>query len=124
MYARKVLVTLAALAIAATSTVVPLSLSSSAATVPLLGSYDGAANTSGASSFSGETGTTGSVYSDYAAGENETWTEWNNTIAWLLPQLKGHLGSSRLELSVPLASGGYSSQAAALAAFAANPATF
>ena len=102
----------------------PLAASSSASTVPLLGSYDGAANTSGASSFASETGTTTSIYSDYAAGENETWADWNNTIAWLIPQLKGKLGSSRLELSVPLASGGYSSQAAALAAFAANPSTY
>src|SRR6202044_2369903 len=101
MHARKVLVTLAALAIAATASVVPLSLSSSATTVPLLGSYDGAANTSGASSFASETGTTSSVYSDYAAGQNESWSDWNNTIAWLIPQLKGQLGSSRLELSVP-----------------------
>jgi len=121
---RKILSGLAALAVAAAVVVVPLAVSSSATTVPLLGSYDGAANPSGASSFASETGTTTSIYSDYAAGENETWTNWNNTIAWLIPQLKGKIGSSRLELSVPLASGGYSSQAAALAAFAANPATF
>ena len=121
---RKMLSGLAALAVAAAVVIVPLATSSSATTVPLLGSYDGAANPSGASSFASETGTATSVYSDYAAGENETWTDWNNTIDWLIPQLKGQLGSSRLELSVPLASGGYSSQAAALAAFAADPSTF
>ncbi|MFZ0250567.1 MAG: hypothetical protein WAL61_11535, partial [Acidimicrobiales bacterium] len=124
MHARKILAGLGALSVAAAAAVVPLSVSSSAATVPLLGSYDGAANPSGASSFAGETGTSASIYSDYAAGQNESWTDWDNTIAWLIPQLKGKLGSSRLELSVPLASGGYSSEAAALAAFAANPATY
>ena len=122
--AQKLWAGLAAIAMTAAAAVVPLATSSSATTVPLLGSYNGAANTSGATAFAGETGTSASIYSDYAAGENETWTNWSNTIAWLIPQLKGKLGSSRLELSVPLASGGYSSQAAALAAFAANPATF
>jgi len=89
-----------------------------------LGSYDGAANTSGASSFSSETGTTGSIYSDYAAAVNSTWANWTSTSQWLIPDLKGKLGSSRLELSVPLASGGYSSPAAALAAMAASPSTY
>ncbi len=121
---RRLLGGLAALAVAAAVVIVPLATSSSATTVPLLGSYDGAANTSGATAFAGETGTSASIYSDYAAGQNESWTDWDNTIAWLIPQLKGKLGSSRLELSVPLASGGYSSEAAAMAALAANPSTY
>src|ERR1700722_3148810 len=103
MQSRKILAGFAALAVAAAAALVPLSVS--AATVPLLGSYDGAANPAGATSFASATGSTSSIYSDYAAGENQTWTNWNNTIAWLIPQLKGQLGSSRLELSVPLASG-------------------
>jgi hypothetical protein len=106
------------------SVTAPLADSLVSSNVPLLGSYNGAATPGGNTAFANETGAPASLYSDYAAGQNETWTNWSNTIAWLLPQLKGQLGSSRLVLSVPLASGGYSSQPAAMAAFAASPATY
>jgi hypothetical protein len=44
--------------------------------------------------------------------------------SWVISRLKGQLGSQRLLLSVPLVHAGYSSDQAALAAYAANPATW
>ena len=40
---------------------------------------------------------------------------------WVIGQLKGKLGSSRLDLSVPLVNAGFSSDQAALASYAGNP---
>ena len=89
---------------------------------PLLGSYDGAADPSGAQSFASETNTTASIYSDYMDGS--TWSNMVGTPGsppWVISQIKGKLGSMRLVLSVPLVSAGYSSPQAAIAAYAANP---
>ena len=43
---------------------------------------------------------------------------------WVIGSIKGHLGNMRLLLSVPLVNAGYSNDQAALAAYAANPATW
>jgi hypothetical protein len=40
---------------------------------------------------------------------------------WVIGQIQGKLGSTRLELSVPLVKAGFSSDQAALASYAANP---
>jgi Glycosyl hydrolase family 26 len=91
----------------------------------LLGSYNGAADPSGATSFAKETDTTAKVYSDYLDGSS-----WSSMVGstgsppWVISQIKGKLGSERLLLSVPLVNAGYSSNKAALAAYAANPATW
>ena len=88
----------------------------------LLGSYDGAGNMSGAQSFASETHTTASIYSDYLDGSS-----WSSMVGsagsppWVIGQLKGKLGSSRLELSVPLVNAGFPSDQAALASYAGNP---
>ena len=125
MRTHKILTSLAALAVAATAVIVPLAVSSSAATAPLLGSYNGAANPAGGVAFATETGTTASIYSDYLDG-----TSWGSMVgssgspSWVISRLKGQLGSQRLLLSVPLVHAGYSSDQAALAAYAANPATW
>ncbi len=88
----------------------------------LLGSYNGAADPAGATAFAGETDTTASVYSDYLDG-----TSWSSMVGasgsppWVIGSIRGKLGSARLLLSVPLVNAGYSSDQAALAAYAANP---
>ncbi|HUE08699.1 MAG TPA: glycosyl hydrolase [Acidimicrobiales bacterium] len=91
----------------------------------LLGSYDGAGNTSGAQSFASETHTTTSIYSDYLDGSS-----WSSMVGsagsppWVIGDIKGKLGSSRLEISVPLITAGFSSHQAALASYAGNPASW
>jgi hypothetical protein len=91
----------------------------------LLGSYDGAGNTTGAQSFASETHTTSSVYSDYLDGSS-----WNSMAGsagsppWVIGQIRGKLGSARLVLSVPLVNAGFSSDQAALASYAANPSSW
>ncbi len=91
----------------------------------LLGSYDGAGNTSGAQSFASETHTTESVYSDYLDGSS-----WSSMVGstgnppWVIGVIKGKLGSTRLDLSVPLVNAGFSSDQAALASYAANPSSW
>jgi hypothetical protein len=90
-----------------------------------LGSYNGAGNTSGAQSFASETHTTASIYSDYLDGSS-----WSSMVGsagsppWVIGDIKGKLGSSRLELSVPLVTAGFSSHQAALASYAGNPASW
>jgi hypothetical protein len=91
----------------------------------LLGSYDGAANISGAQSFDSETHTTGSIYSDYLDGSS--WSAMAGSAGsppWVIGQLRGKLGSQRLLLSVPLINAGFSNDQAALASYAANPSTW
>jgi hypothetical protein len=125
MHTRKVLTGLAVLALAATAAIVPLAVSSSATTVPLLGSYNGAGSVAGATSFASETGTTASIYSDYLDGSSWASMVGSTTSApWVVNQIKGKLGAMRPVLSVPLVSAGYSNDQAALAAYAANPATW
>jgi hypothetical protein len=91
----------------------------------LLGSYNGAADPGGATAFAKETGTTASIYADYLDG-----TSWSSMVGapgsppWVISSIKGKLGSERLLLSVPLVNAGYSSDQAALAADAANPAVW
>ncbi len=90
----------------------------------LLGSYNGAANPAGASSFGTETGTPASIYSDYLDGSS--WGAMVGTTGnppWVISQIRGRLGSARLLLSVPLVNAGYSSNQAALAGYAAGPAS-
>ena len=91
----------------------------------LLGSYNGAADPSGAQSFASETHTTSSVYSDYLDGSS--WSALAGSTGsppWVIGSIKGKLGNMRLLLSVPLVNAGYSSDQAALAAYAANPSTW
>jgi hypothetical protein len=89
----------------------------------LVGSYNGAADPSGALSFAQETDTTASLYSDYLDGSS-----WSSMVGsagdppWVIGQLKGELGSMRLLLSVPLVNAGYADDQAALAAYATDPA--
>jgi hypothetical protein len=125
MRSPKILAGIAALAVGAVAIIVSLSVSGSAPTVPLLGSYNGAGNPLGAMSFARETGTAASIYSDYLDG-----TSWSSLVgstadkAWVVNQIKGELSGMRLLLSVPLIRVGYSSDQAALAAYAANPASW
>jgi IPT/TIG domain/Glycosyl hydrolase family 26 len=119
----------AGLMVLATATVIafmPLSSTSSAATVPLLGSYDGSNNPAGVSAFAAETGGTASIYSDYLQGSagwpGEVGTSTSSP--WILSQLKGKLGGSRLVLSVPLQDISGESNQQSLASYAANPATW
>ena len=91
----------------------------------LLGSYNGAADPSGAQSFASETHTTSSVYSDYLDGSS--WSALAGSTGsppWVIGSIKGKLGNMRLLLSVPLVNAGYSSDQAALAAYAASPSTW
>jgi Glycosyl hydrolase family 26 len=91
----------------------------------LLGSYDGAGNTSGAQSFASETHTGLSVYSDYLDGSS--WSSMAGSPGsppWVITQIRGKLGSARLELSVPLINAGFSTDQAALASYASNPSTW
>jgi hypothetical protein len=109
-----------------TTTAPPPSTTTSPATTGLqLGSYNGAANPLGATAFASETGTAASIYSDYLDGSS--WSAMVGTSGsppWVISQMKGHLGNMRLLLSVPLVNAGYSDDQAALAAYAANPATW
>jgi hypothetical protein len=87
-----------------------------------LGSYDGAANEAGFLGFASTTSTSADIYSDYLDGTS--WTSMAGSPGsppWVIGQLKGHLGSAHLLLSVPLVHAGYSSDQAALAAYAADP---
>jgi hypothetical protein len=126
MHSRKVLLGLAVLAITAAAVVVPLSLLSSAATVPLLGSYDGPANPAGVTAFAAKTGATPSIYSDYLQGSDGWPVEVGTKGAspWVLSQLTGKLGSSRLVLSVPLQDVTGEDNQQSLASYAANPSTW
>jgi len=108
---------------ARTTTPAPSSTPSPATSGLLLGSYNGAANPAGDAAFASETGTTASIYSDYLDGSS-----WSSMVGapgsppWVISSIKGKLGSERLLLSVPLVNAGYSSDQAALAAYAGNPA--
>jgi len=91
----------------------------------MLGSYNGAADPSGAQSFASETHTTASVYSDYLDGSS--WSAMAGSAGsppWVIGQIKGKLGNMRLLLSVPLVNAGFSNDKAALASYAANPASW
>ena len=91
----------------------------------LLGSYNGAADPSDAQSFASETHTTSSIYSDYLDGSS--WSALAGSTGsppWVIGSIKGKLGNMRLLLSVPLVNAGYSSDQAALAAYAASPSTW
>jgi hypothetical protein len=109
-----------------TTTTPPPSTTTSPATTGLqLGSYNGAADPAGATAFASQTGSAASIYSDYLDGSS--WSARVGTSGsppWLLGQLKGHLGGMRLLLSVPLVHAGYPNDQAALAAYAAHPATW
>jgi hypothetical protein len=109
-----------------TTTTAPTSTTPPPATSGLLlGSYNGAANPAGATSFASETGTAASIYSDYLDGSS--WSSMVGTPGsppWVISSIKGKLGAARLLLSVPLVNAGYASDQAALAAYAANPATW
>jgi hypothetical protein len=90
-----------------------------------MGSYNGADNVAGAKSFASRTGTTAAFYSDYLDG-----TSWSTLVGptedtpWVVDRIKGKLGGIRLLLSVPLVSAGYSSDQAALVAYADHPASW
>lgn len=87
-----------------------------------LGSYNSAANHGAFLQFAQQTNTSAGIYSDYLDG-----TSWTSMVGgpgnlpWVIGQLKGQLGSAHLVLSVPLVHAGYSSDQAALAAYAADP---
>ena len=124
MRSRKILTAAVALAVGAAAAIVSLPVVGvSASTVPLLGSYNGAGNPAGAMSFARETRTTPGIYSDYLDGTSWTSLVRSTTSAqWVVNKIKVKLGGMRLLLSVPLIRAGYSSDQAALAAYAANPA--
>src|ERR1700722_490004 len=126
MRPRQILKAFATVAVAVTAAVVPLSISSSATTLPLLGSYDGAGNPAGATGFSNQTDSPVSIYSDYLQGSDgwpvEVGTQ--GSPPWVLGQLKGKLGNQRLVLSVPLQDVAGESNQQSLASYAANPATW
>src|SRR6202034_2073042 len=96
-----------------TSTTAPSQTSPPVSTGLLLGSYNGAADPSGMTSFASETDTTASIYSDYLDGSS-----WSSMVGsagsppWVISQIKGKLGKSRLLLSVPLVNAGYSTDQA------------
>jgi hypothetical protein len=86
----------------------------------LLGSYNGANNPGGATSFGQETGTAVNQYSDYTDSSNEC-----SGNPWPLGQLAGHLGSEQLVISVPLPGFSLGNNGQSLLANnAANPANF
>jgi hypothetical protein len=90
------------------------------------GSYNGAANVAGNAAWGKEVGLTPGLYSEYLAGDS--WTDMvganGSSEPWVIGQLEGKIpAGEQFVLSVPLVTAGYSSTQAALAAYAASPAT-